>query len=205
MKSRGHGKYHHGDLDVALVAAAVAIAEEKGIAAVTTRAIARRLGVSHAAPGRHFPTRGDLVAAVATEAFDRFSRALSDAADRARTKSAKLAAMGHAYVRFGLDHPALLRLMFSPEIAELDPRPLPLIEAGDRAYNVLFESVEGLMSGASDQTLDAGAFYAWSLLHGMTTLWLDGPLRARLSPRELFALADVAIETATKSVTTIRA
>src|SRR4051794_27635084 len=110
--------YHHGDLQRALVDAAVALLAEGGAAAVTLREVARRAGVTHAAPYRHFADKAALLAAVAEEGF----RALHDAVARAGAEApddplARLAASGQAYLRFAMSHPAHYRVMFGPDVA----------------------------------------------------------------------------------------
>src|SRR5258706_6389636 len=128
--------YRHKGLRSAIVDAAIAIADEEGIAAVTTRAIARRLGVSHNAPARHFESRADLLAEVAAAAFELFATALSTAG-KSSSAQTSLAAMGRAYVRFGLEHPGLLHLMFSPELGSSEAFPERLRAASAQAYDVL--------------------------------------------------------------------
>jgi AcrR family transcriptional regulator len=197
--------YHHGDLRTALVEAAVEMAEKEGIEAITTRAIARKVGVSHAAPARHFPDRSSLLAAIAAEAFDKFGRAIARAGDAEPLASKKLAAMGRAYVRFGLDHPALIRLIFSPVLETLKPGPQALLDAGDRAFETLRGGVRASLGPhASDEKVATGAFIAWSQVHGVVTLWLDGPLRHLLPERgrraAFLAMADAAIDATSRTV-----
>src|SRR5690606_10150801 len=93
--------YHPGDLRAAIIATAITMAAEQGVAALSIRAIARRLGVSHAAPARHFANRSALLAGVAAAAFSLFSDELEKSA-RGATEEARLSALGVAYVRFAL-------------------------------------------------------------------------------------------------------
>jgi AcrR family transcriptional regulator len=191
-----------------LVQAAVDMAEEGGIEAISTRAIARKVGVSHAAPARHFPDRSSLLAAIATEAFDRFERVIAKAGDAEPVAKKKLAAMGRAYVRFGVDHPALIRVIFSPLLETLDPRPEALVEAGDRAFDTLRRGVRAALSpDATEEKVALGAFSAWSSVHGMVTLWLDGPLRHSLPEKgrrgAFLALADAAVDASSRAVASL--
>jgi len=197
-------QYHHGDLRKALVEAAVAMADGEGIDAITTRALARKLGVSHAAPGRHFPDRTALLAEVAAAAYERFARVLKNAAHGERGPAA-LSAMGRAYVRFGLDHPALLHLMFSRQLGDLDPWPSALAESGRRAYRALQGGVRAALGArASEEKVGLGSFISWSLVHGAVLLYLEGgvchsqPVKGR--KQAFLALADAAVDAATRTV-----
>jgi AcrR family transcriptional regulator len=203
-RRKPRGEYHHGDLKTALIETALTIAEDSGVDAISTRELTRRLGVSHAAPARHFASRDALLAEVAAAAFDRFGHALARAAASATGRDV-LPAIGRAYVRFALDHPALLRLMFRREVSELAETPPRLQEAQDRAFAALVSGVRTLLGAhASDDRVSQAAFAAWAMAHGAVTLWLDGPIRKLLPARGGRAafLADVdrAFEIAARTV-----
>ena len=207
-KSKSKGSYHHGDLRAALIEAAVSMAGEEGVDAITTRALARKLGVSHAAPGRHFPDRSALLAAVAAASYERFARALEGAAKDEKGPEA-LTAMGRAYVRFGVDHPALLSIMFSQQLGDLDPWPPDLLEAADRAYRALEGGVRSALGVRTpDETVSLAAFTAWSFVHGAVTLYRDGRIKHQLPARgrraHFLAMADAAAEAATRAVMALR-
>src|ERR671910_1744533 len=95
--------YHHGDLRAAVLAAASKMIEKEGLAALSVREAARRAGVSHNAPYRHFPDREALLAALAEEGFSLLGESLENRSGRE---------LGEAYVRFALAHPQRFRLMF---------------------------------------------------------------------------------------------
>ncbi len=173
------GQRHHGDLRRALVLAGVELLEEEGVEALTIRALARRLGVSHAAPGHHFPEKVALLAAVAAEGFRRFGSALESAAGRAPAPAGRMKAIGIAYVRFALDHPATFRVMFGRELAGCREQPAELQEASAAAYAVLQRTSEEV-AGAPGAELQA--FAGWALVHGAAVLYLDGALRRGLPP-----------------------
>src|SRR4051812_42489306 len=118
--------YHHGDLPPALLKAAGKILEKEGLAGLSLRELARRAGVSHSAPYRHFPDRDALLAALATEGFAQLGQHL---AAHAGQESAA------AYVRFALDNPQRFRLMFAGQIA-YDRFP-QLREQANAAYSEL--------------------------------------------------------------------
>src|SRR5690349_3579164 len=100
--------YHHGDLRPALLKAAGRVLEKEGPAALSLRELARRAGVSHNAPYRHFADREALLAALAADGFRMLGEVLGVASSRHR---------GEAYVRFALEHPQLFRLMFGGHLS----------------------------------------------------------------------------------------
>ena len=183
------GRYHHGDLRRALLDAAFQLVEERGVDALSLRELARRLGVSHAAPDHHFPDRCSLLVAMAEEGFERLAQAMEEAAAHA-AGAARLAAVGDAYLRFALDHPSHHQVMFGREVAGMKTRPDALRRVGDRARRVLdgtFEALAGLpppVPGTPrDPFVETHTFAAWALLHGVARLWIDGPMRASMERR----------------------
>jgi AcrR family transcriptional regulator len=168
--------YHHGDLKQALIAEALKVIDEQGLAAVTTRALAKRLGVSHAAPGHHFADREALLAEVATEGFRVFADTLEQAASAESDPSERFVVIGKAYLRFAADHPSYLRVMFGRGFPKGYHPPEHFRCESDRAYAALTGVVRDLtLALGGDPTLsDELAFGAWSLVHGMAMLWIDG-------------------------------
>ncbi|HEY3356791.1 MAG TPA: TetR/AcrR family transcriptional regulator [Polyangia bacterium] len=174
------GRYHHGDLRRALLDAALRAIEEEGVNAVTIRALARRLGVSHAAPAHHFHDRDALLVEVATEGFAAFADALEAAARTESDPSRRLVAVGCAYVRFAIDRPAYLRVIFGHGRRNEITAPEPLKREGERAYRALTDTVGALAATVpgAPAPVDELALAAWSLVHGLAMLWIDGPARA---------------------------
>ncbi|MGD0641108.1 MAG: TetR/AcrR family transcriptional regulator [Roseiarcus sp.] len=171
MSTSERSTYHHGNLRPALIAAARALLDEGGPAAVGLREAARRVGVSPTATYRHFRDKDDLLAAVAAEGFREFAAAL------ARAGRESFSAMGAAYVDFALKQPGMFRLMFSPLFAKRELCP-DLKGAAEEAFVVLRR---GVQSGAGEgqgqgEDVDAAAIAAWSLVHGLSHLILDGVL-----------------------------
>lgn len=189
--------YHHGDLRAALIAAGLAILAEEGAAALTVRAAARRAGVSHNAPYRHFADKTALLAAIAQEGFEALAadleRARAGAGETARTQ---LAATGWAYVRYALAHPDHMRVMFG------DLSPIPsgypeLAAAGARAFSVLVTVLEEgqargeIIEGDPRQV----ALTAWGLVHGLSLLLLDRQIPvANDAPEERERLVRLALQ-----------
>jgi len=155
--------YHHGDLRSTLVQAAGNLLEEQGLAALSLREAARRAGVSHNAPYRHFPDRDALLAALAGEGFRRLGEELKGRAGRE---------MGEAYVRFALAHPNRFRLMFGGQL-DLEAHP-ELRAAAAATYEGLIASFR-VRGDVTSPELAAAA--AWSLTHGLAHLLLDGHFR----------------------------
>jgi len=196
--------YHHGDLRRALVEESLALLEREGLEALSTRVVARRLGVSHAAPARHFPSRTALLEAVATSGFERFIETLTRESQGHRGP-AVFQAQGRAYVRFALAHPNLLRLMFSPALKARPTPDGPLAEAGERAHDLLLSGARAALGPkASAAEVESAAFTGWALVHGAALLWLDGPLstpgKGGMTEAQFLGIADQAIARTTSQL-----
>jgi AcrR family transcriptional regulator len=158
--------YHHGDLRRTIMAAAVAAIGESGPAGWSLRELARRAGVSHAAPAHHFGDKTGLLTAVAAEGYTLFADALEAA-------GGDLHAVGLAYVRFAVGHRAHFEVMFSPGLYRADDPELTAARA--RAGRVLAESVRDVAPGRPEDARARG-LAAWSIVHGFAHLWLSGAL-----------------------------
>jgi AcrR family transcriptional regulator len=165
--------YHHGDLRPALVRAAQKLLEKAGPEALSLREVARRAGVSHNAPYRHFSGREALLAALAAEGFRRLGEALAATTGRA---------MGEAYVRFALEHPQLFRLMFGGRLRFARHR--PLAEAAAQPYEALLGAFRA-QPAIGDPEKAAAA--AWALVHGLAHLLLDGHFARQAADPAAFA------------------
>ncbi|WP_326604113.1 TetR/AcrR family transcriptional regulator [Streptomyces sp. NBC_01799] len=165
--------YHHGDLRRAVLTAALDVIRTEGPGALSLRDLARRAGVSHAAPAHHFKDRTGLLTAIAAEGYGLFADALADAPD--------LRERGVRYVRFATGHPAHFQVMFQPELYRPDDP--ELLAAKTRAAQALRAGVTGLPAeGRGDDPRLAGVA-AWSLAHGYATLLLSGNLNDPLGDR----------------------
>jgi AcrR family transcriptional regulator len=138
--------YHHGTLRSAILEAAARMLEKEGVPALSVREAARRAGVSHNAPYRHFPDRDALLAALAAEGMTKLLKELGERSGRE---------LAEAYVRFALARPQLFRLMF----------------AGRR-----WPQLEARFEQAFAEVGRSGAAAAWALVHGLACLILDGNL-----------------------------
>jgi AcrR family transcriptional regulator len=181
--------YRHGDLRRALLEAGIDLAREGGPDAIVLREATRRVGVAPNAAYRHFSSRQDLLQAVRAAALSALAVAMEaemgdirPGSSSAALARANLRAVGTGYLRFALAEPGLFRTAFSiPDDVETDADPA---KAGDSGLNP-FE----LLSAALDRMVDAGIlparrrpgaeYLAWSAVHGLSMLLLDGPLRGR--------------------------
>jgi AcrR family transcriptional regulator len=159
--------YHHGDLRRALLVEAAAAIEEHGVAKLSLRDLARRAGVSHAAPAHHFGDKAGLLTALAIEGHERLAAALASASSFLEG--------GVAYVLFAVRNRAHFQVMFRPELFHADDP--ALIEARNRAGAALYAGAEQMPDAAADPGLIRETGLAgWSMAHGFATLWLSGAL-----------------------------
>lgn len=170
-------RYHHGDLRAALLTAAREILAESGPDGFSLRDCARRAGVSHAAPAHHFGDAKGILTAVAAEGFEALSRAMqTKAAMVGDDAGERLTALGQAYVEQAVSDPGAFRVMFRPALLHHgDPA---LKQAADRARAALQGGIEAVprTDGADAKTQQIQAILAWSTVHGLACLLLDGPL-----------------------------
>jgi AcrR family transcriptional regulator len=169
--------YHHGDLQTVLIDAAEALLREVPVELVTLREIARRAGVSHAAPKHHFQSLGDLMGEVAARGFERFVEALDRAIDLHVEPEARLLEMGRAYLRFAQDHPSTYGLMFGKkQSCNVTPH---FVTAAHGAWLQLEKAVVDVIGPSRAQQ---GALMVWSASHGFSMLVLENRLPPHLDP-----------------------
>jgi len=158
--------YHHGNLREALIEEALRVIEAEGAAALSLRDLAKSLGVSHAAPRHHFPDKLALLTAIAAQGYELLASRLDEAADQGFLET------GVAYVRFAVDHPGHIRVMYEPSLFRADAP--AIVAARVRAGAVFFGSAESFRPGEDSRRV---ALAGWCLMHGLSTLWLGGNLR----------------------------
>jgi len=185
-------RYHHGDLHNALRDAARDILEKEGLSALSLRAVARQAGVSHAAPYRHFASHEALLVELAREGFEELRHELVAASSRPGLEDDSIASIGAAYMRFVARRPAVVRLMFGPQLPNRDAFPEPAASAdavGAEIGTALNDPALGLA--------------VWAAVHGLAMLILENvvdlgqrrsglhvlPSRAEILLRSLFARA----------------
>jgi AcrR family transcriptional regulator len=162
--------YHHGDLRRAVLDRAVQVITSEGADALSLRALAADLGVSHTAPRHHFSSRQGLLTAVAVEGFVELRQRL----ERIRNEGGTFLDIGVGYVSFALDRPAHFSVMFTPAI--LDPADPDLEDAMEATFSLLRQGVDELPSPSAQQDAAAAVIASWSLVHGLATLALSGNL-----------------------------
>ena len=176
--------YHHGDLRAAALAAATALVdagEPLGL-----RELGRRVGVSHAAIHHHFPTVDGVAGALAAAWFVDLDRAMARGAEQvpADRPLERFRALGVAYVRYALAHPHRYRLQFRGGS-------VGLVREADASFQRVLEAVQAC-AAAAGRAVDplVTTVLAWSAMHGLAMLWLDGAFRKRLDKRGVAALAE---------------
>jgi AcrR family transcriptional regulator len=183
--------YHHGDLKNALLKAAREILEEESLSALSLRAVARRAGVSHAAPYRHFPNHEALLVELAIEGFAELKAEIAVAAQQPAVESDRIANLGAAYMRFVARRPALARLMFGPQLPNRERFPA-LASAADAIGTEIGAALHDSALGLS----------VWAAVHGLAMLILENvidlgqrrsgldvlPSRAEILLRSLFTV-----------------
>jgi AcrR family transcriptional regulator len=173
--------YHHANLRQILLDAAVALIGEVGPRAFTLREVARRAGVSHNAPYRHFASKDELLAEVAAEGFDRLTASMRKSMARASSPRERLQECGCGYVAFALRWPQHFLVMF--DLPKVPNEQENHQVAGENAFAVLCECVAAAQQSGD---LPAGdllplAWMTWSFVHGIAKLAISGnlPLNAR--------------------------
>jgi AcrR family transcriptional regulator len=198
------GSYHHGNLPAALAAAAAKLARDGGPEAVVLREAARQVGVSATAAYRHFANHDDLLHAVKEQAMTGLAArmeteiaAAPDLADPVADALRKLRAIGMGYVRYAVAEPGMFRTAFcrtdKPAVATgVDP-------STTRPFQLLTQILDTL---AEHRKIGAGhrpfaEFAAWSAVHGLAVLLIDGPLAGLPEPAREAAIGrtlDMVIE-----------
>lgn len=183
--------YHHGHLRRALLDAALQVLTEEGLAGLTLRAVARRAGVTEAAPYHHFASKSALVEALVVETLQQLAQALQEAAQATPgTPLDQLVATGVAYVHFALEHRASFQILYRPELRQLSrPTPdadgiarSPIDRAGMAAYHVLLDALVACQQAGEVVPGDPLllALTAWATVHGLAQLLLDGVVGAEI-------------------------
>jgi AcrR family transcriptional regulator len=182
-KRRSHERpYHHGDLRRAIVKAALEILRETQSLEFSLRELARRAGVSHNAPYKHFADRRELLAAVSAAGFETLTKLMAREIGHFGNAREQLFAMSRAYIDHGIENPALYSLMFGSHLSGRDHRRPALEWAEAEKAKALLEGV--IVAGGLGRVIPdmpgnerkvAGAILAWwSLMHGLTLLLADG-------------------------------
>jgi AcrR family transcriptional regulator len=166
--------YHHGDLRDALVKAAVELVEERGPDGFTLREAARKVGVTHTAPYRHFADRDALLVAVAVEGFQGLHAAMRTRQEQQTDPRLRLQAIGIGYVEYAVAHPSHFRVMHS---AVVDSCTEPgYTDAKGRTFQLLLSAIAACQQAGfiPPGPLHHYALTAWSAVHGLAELLMSG-------------------------------
>lgn len=183
--------YHHGDLPNALRHAAADLIAERGAAGFSLREVARRAGVSHAAPAHHFRDSTGLLTAVAIEAFQHLHAAMVEAADGVDDPIDRLARIGRAYVEVSRSSPGHCAVVFRHDLVDAtDPG---YREWGDKAHGQLSDAVTAIRDQCNpDLDVDLAIAACWSAMQGLVDLYPNMSAVAGGHDRELADLGDMA-------------
>lgn len=187
-RPRAKKNYHHGNLRHDLVAAALEIINRSGPEGLTLRAVAKRLGVTAAASYRHFASKTDLLAAVATDGFVALLAEVRAATGEAGPDlRARYEAMAVGYLRFATAHPGHFRVMYGPQV-DFDDVAVP---ERREAFEMLTAAIEACQAAglALPGSPRAIANRAWAYAHGLVTLHLHGLLHRSIDSRALVEMA----------------
>jgi AcrR family transcriptional regulator len=189
--------YHHGQLRQALITAGLQLLNEGGAAGVDLRKVARMVGVSHAAPYRHFPDKRALIAAIAEEGFARMTAAMRSTLEPFDPADGRgqFRALGYAYIAFALANPALMREMFSGLTVDRADYP-SLYAASKESFGLLW----GVIARAFGEPVELRTVIAFSAFHGLALLLLENqiPLDAE---KTVDVLVDASMDTLTRGFT----
>ncbi len=185
--------YHHGHLAESLLDAVDEIASQFGIEAVTLRACAKRVGVSPSSAFRHYVDKRALLTAFATRALSQLVEAMEAAKRQAHQRDGNaFHAVGLAYIGFALAKPAFFRAMWREEtIYSQDD---DYLAATRRLARCLQEGFVQTLADEDPETFSAQELLAWSSVHGLASLFVDGPLAKGRSREQLLAAAREMIE-----------
>lgn len=165
--------YHHGNLREALVAKGLELLESGQSAEFSLRELSRQLGVSANALYRHFASKDDLLSAMAAEGYRRLGTTQAMAMQTRSSPSDSFFESGRAYVNFARQHPALFRLMFSRFSATNCDQEMQ--DASQLAFQGLRYGLAAVLElDVEDAVLATAAIHAWSLVHGVSQLIIDG-------------------------------
>lgn len=165
------------DVRARVLTAAVVLIDKVGLAGVSMREVARAAGVSHQAPYHYFADREAIFAALAEGGFKILAERLERTLGLPVPAIDRFVHAGQTYVEFAFDHPALFRIMFRPDMVEMER--FPEVKAcGDRAFQTVPALVRACIEEGlpADPSVEALVVLAWSIPHGLACLLLDGPL-----------------------------
>ena len=184
-------QYHHGDLKNALIQAGIEILSKEGVESLSLRSVAKRVGVSHAAPYAHFPDKQALIAAIAAQGYRKLYARLAEVEYRLNDPLNRLEETAFAYLQFALDEPDYFKVTFAGAV-EAEKNYPENVEQSQRCYTLVVALVEechaqGLFVSDNIQFL---AVSIWSCIHGFVQLLLSNQfpsiLTSQYAARDIF-------------------
>lgn len=189
---KAKSRYHHGHLAESLLDAADEVASQFGIEAVTLRACAKRVGVSPASAFRHYVDKRALLTAFATRALNRLADAMEQAKQRAHEEGGNaFHAVGMAYVTFALEKPAFFRAMWHKEA--IYSQDADYVAAAARLAGYLKEGFARTIADKDADEFSPQELLAWSSVHGLASLFVDGPVADDKVPEQKLRLANAVL------------
>jgi AcrR family transcriptional regulator len=170
-------KYHHGDLENALIKAGIEILSKEGMGGLNLRKVAKRAGVSHSAPYAHFKDRQSLVAAISTEGFRQLYRGLDAAVSTATNPRQQLVEAAWAYAQFAMDNADTFKIMFAGMLEKEKDYP-SFVDISRKTFERVVEIVRdcqdaGVLRPAPAELM---AVSVWGQVHGVISLALEGQI-----------------------------
>lgn len=185
--------YHHGNLAESLLDAVDSIAEKFGMEAVTLRACAKLVGVSPSSAFRHYSDKRDLMTAFAVRALRQMTATLHEASDKAEgVGNDPFLAVGSAYVQFAIEKPALYRAMWNEETLYTGKDDYRAASAGLAAC--LQGGFASSLEDADPSDFSIEETLAWSTVHGLANLFIDGMIDRKLSKKKKLAKCESVLE-----------
>jgi len=191
---KGKRSYHHGDLAESLLLAVDEIASQFGMEAVTLRACAKLVGVSPSSAFRHYADKRALLTAFAARALRRLAVIMQDAQTRAEeNEENSFAAVGLAYIEFALDNPAFFRAMWNDETIYANSE--DYVDAANGLSAHLKGGFADTIEDTDPNRFSSEELLAWSSVHGLASLFVDGPVGNDLSKANKLKMAQEMIAT----------
>ncbi len=196
---KGRNQYHHGNLAESLLDAVDHLASQFGLEAVTLRACAKLVGVSPSSAFRHYADKRALLTAFATRALTQLAETMATASANATDRGDNpFNAVGLAYVEFAIDKPAFFRAMWSEETVYInDPE---YRAAANKLGNYLKGGFAATITDADPERFSPQELLAWSAVHGLADLLVDGPIGSDGTKPEKMSMARQMIEALTPAL-----
>lgn len=178
IQKKAKDEYRHGDLKNVLLLAAIQLIDQRKEVAFTIRELAAMAGVTHTAAYRHYKSKKEMLVAIATAGFKKLQLAFDEALlETSNKKLSSTVRLGIAYVHFAIENPTHFRVMFHPDLNDcFNSEDLQLV--GSQTYQTLVKSIEANRAQGLYRQTDPEimSLSAWSMVHGMSTLYINGLL-----------------------------